>query len=73
MFKEFGADLNAIDEEYRSTPLAWAARSNLTDMAQWLLDNGADPDLAAEPWAHPLHWAERRGHAEIVAMLGNSF
>ena len=69
MFKEFGADLNAIDEEYRSTPLAWAARSNLPDMVQWLLDNGADPDLAAEPWAHPLRWAERRGHAEIVAML----
>lgn len=69
LFKEFGADLNAIDEEYRSTPLAWAARTNVPDMVQWLLDNGADPDLAAEPWAHPLEWARRRGHEEIVTIL----
>ena len=49
LFLEFGADLDALDEEYRSTPLGWAARNGLTDMAELLCDRGADPKLAGEP------------------------
>jgi ankyrin repeat protein len=70
LFLEFGADLNARDEEYRSTPLGWAARNGLEDMAQLLLARGAltsQPD--DEPWATPLAWARKRGHAEIVELL----
>jgi len=32
-----GAAISAKDEEYRSTPLAWAARNNLPDMVEFLL------------------------------------
>jgi ankyrin repeat protein len=70
LFLEFGADLNARDEEYRSTPLGWAARNGLEDMAQLLLARGASTSLSDdEPWATPLAWARKRGHAEIVELL----
>ena len=65
-----GAAISAKDEEYRSTPLAWAARNNLPDMVEFLLARGAPANLAGdEPWATPLAWAERRRHAEIASLL----
>lgn len=65
-----GATISAKDEEYRSTPLAWAARSDLPDMAELLLARGAPVDLADdEPWATPLAWATRRGHGRVVEIL----
>jgi ankyrin repeat protein len=65
-----GATISAKDEEYRSTPLAWAARNNLPDMAALLLARGAPTNLADDlPWATPLAWATKRGHVEIVEML----
>ncbi len=69
LFLEFGADINAVDEEYRSTPLGWAARNGLADMVALLLERGADPGLAGKPWATPLEWARRRGHGEIANRL----
>jgi ankyrin repeat protein len=71
MFLFFGASINAIDEEYRSTPLAWAARCGATHMARRLLYHGADPTLAGAPWATPLAWARRRAHHDIVNLLTN--
>lgn len=65
-----GADTSARDEEYRSTPLAWAARSGAAEMVRFLLSRGVPanhPD--DEPWATPLAWAERRRHANIVSIL----
>ena len=65
-----GADPYARDQEYASTPLAWAARSGLLDMVEYLLTRGVSPtEHAGEPWSTPLAWAKRRGHAEIVARL----
>lgn len=65
-----GASLTVRDEDYRSTPLAWAARTGLADMAELLLRRGSPTRLSDdEPWATPLAWATRRGRAEIVALL----
>ena len=65
-----GASLSARDDEYRSTPLAWAARTNGVEMAKFLLARGAAASLPDdEPWATPLAWAERRGNAEIASIL----
>jgi ankyrin repeat protein len=65
-----GAHISARDDEYRSTPLAWAARSNAQDMVQFLLSRGAATNLPDdEPWATPLAWATRRGHTQIANML----
>jgi len=65
-----GASISARDEEYRSTPLAWAARTNMPEMVEFLLARGAPTNLPDDlSWATPLAWAERRGHAEIAAIL----
>lgn len=65
-----GATISARDEDYRSTPLAWAARSDLPDMVELLLARGAPTNLPDdEPWATPLAWATRRGHVRIAEVL----
>ena len=65
-----GADITARDEEYRSTPLAWAVRTNAIEMVRFLLSRGAPTNVPdEEPWATPLQWAERRQHHEIAAIL----
>jgi ankyrin repeat protein len=65
-----GANLSARDDEYRSTPLAWAARTNGVELVKLLLARGAPTNLPDdEPWATPLAWAERRGNAEIASIL----
>jgi ankyrin repeat protein len=65
-----GANILARDDEYGSTPLAWAARSNAPQMAECLLARGAATNLPDdEPWATPLAWAERRQHLEILSIL----
>ncbi len=64
-----GADIDVIDDEYRSTPLGVAARRGQTAMVELLLERGADPIAAGASWAVPLAWAERNGHAHVAEML----
>jgi ankyrin repeat protein len=66
---EHGADIDAVDEEYRSTPLGVAARRGQRELVTYLLERGADPELAGASWATPLAWARKRGHDDIAAML----
>ena len=68
LFLEFGADIDVVDEEYRSTPLGWAARQGQDDVVELLLERGADPS-GGEAWARPLAWAERRKHGKIARRL----
>ena len=57
---DFGADIDAVDAEYSSTPLGWAARAGQEEMVDWLLKKGANPNRPeAEPWRFRLHG--RRG------------
>ncbi len=72
LFLEFGADINAVDEEDRSTPLGIAAREGELERVELLLDAGADPSAAGAPWATPVAWAQRRGHSEIAEVIGKS-
>jgi ankyrin repeat protein len=70
IFLDTGATISAKDEDYRSTPLAWAARCNLPDMVEYLLSRGAPTNLPDDdPWATPLAWATKRGHRHIVDQL----
>ena len=65
-----GADISARDDEFASTPLAWAARTNAVQMVEFLLARGAPTNFHDdEPWATPLAWAERRHHGEIASIL----
>jgi ankyrin repeat protein len=65
-----GATMTARDDDYRSTPLAWAARAGRPQMVEFLLSRGAPVNLSDdEPWATPLAWAERRGHQQVASIL----
>ena len=66
---DHGADVNAIDDEYRSTPLGMAARWGQREMVELLLGRGADPNAAGATWATPVAWAHAKNHREIEQLL----
>lgn len=66
---DHGARIDAVDEEYCSTPLGAAARWGRREVVALLLERGADPDASGAPWSTPLAWARSRGHADIEAAL----
>jgi ankyrin repeat protein len=54
---EAGVDLNAASGSDQTTPLLIATINGNFDLAQFLLDHGADPNLASEAGATPLYAA----------------
>jgi len=64
-----GASIEVIDDEWRSTPLGWAARWGHRDLAAFLLERGANPRGGGAEWATPLARAEKAGHSDIAEML----
>ncbi len=66
---KYGADLNPVDEAYQSTPLGLASRWGQTEMVEYLLSKGADPNKAGASWATPLSWARKKGHDKVEEIL----
>jgi hypothetical protein len=66
---DHGAELDLIEDEYRSTPLGLAARWGRRPLVEMLLSRGANPNTSGAPWSTPLAWARAKGHAEIERML----
>jgi ankyrin repeat protein len=66
---DHGAEVDAIDGEYRSTPLGFAARWNRREVALLLIERGADVNRAGADWARPIAWARRKSHTEMVELL----
>ncbi|MEM6333251.1 MAG: ankyrin repeat domain-containing protein [Planctomycetota bacterium] len=65
-----GADPSLRDELLCSTALGWACRYGCTALTRLYLEQGVpvdEPDTP--PWARPIAWAERMGHAEIADLL----
>jgi ankyrin repeat protein len=69
---DHGADIEAVDDEFQSTPLGIAARWGRRDVVRLLLDRGADRNRAGASWATPLAWAMKKGHSDIAAVLRSS-
>lgn len=60
-----GQAIDAVDDEFRSTPLSIAARRGRREVVRLLLDRGADPNSAVASQATPLSWAVKKGHFDI--------
>ena len=66
---DHGAEIDAIDDEYRSTPLGLAARAGQRAAVELLLNRGANATLAGADWATPVTWARRYGHNGIAQRI----
>ena len=66
---EHGADINRVDDEYRSTPLGYAARWGHVEIVKLLLDCGADRNKSGATWSTPLAWARKKNHDEVELLL----
>jgi len=66
---DHGAELDLVEDEYRSTPLGLAARWGRRPLVELLLSRGANPNASGAPWSRPLAWARKKGHAEIERAL----
>ena len=69
---EYGADLNSLDEEYKSTPLGLAARWGNVEMVEFLLLHGAEINKSGASWSTPLSWARKKQHHKIETILINA-
>ncbi len=66
-----GADINAMEERTKATPLGWAVRYGRYRVAEFLLSRGADPNLSGGPDNSPLSWAVRNGYQDLRLLLVN--
>jgi ankyrin repeat protein len=66
---DHGARVDAIDDEYRSTPLGMAARWGQSEMVALLIERGANPNESGAAWSTPLAWARKKGHAQVEEQL----
>jgi hypothetical protein len=66
---DHGVDINAVDDEYRTTPLGMASRWGQRKMVALLLERGADPNVSGAPWSTPLAWAIKKGHRDVTKDL----
>jgi ankyrin repeat protein len=70
MLVDHGARLDLRDDLLKSTPLGWACRWGRDELVEFLIARGAPVnESGAEPWATPLAWARKMGHAAIERRL----
>ena len=66
---EHGFDANQIDGEMGTTPLHYACKLNYLEVANVLLDGGANPNSICQINDTPIHCAVQNGSAELVDIL----
>ena len=65
-------DINCRFGHFGSTPLLEAAMQGHKDVAQLLIESGAELSKADEGGKTPLHWAAMNCFKEVVKLLINS-
>jgi ankyrin repeat protein len=68
LLDEFNANPNVVDED-GTTPLLCACRAGHLDVAQRLLERGADPTLANCHGETPLHWVISFDDSEVEDII----
>jgi len=69
-FIELGANIEAIELDFDTTPLGSAARKGQQEMVEFLLAQGADARAPADaPWGLALVQAEKEGHENVAVRL----
>ncbi|XP_055307945.1 poly [ADP-ribose] polymerase tankyrase-like [Sitodiplosis mosellana] len=63
-----GANVN-IGNEFKVTPLHYAAENGDIDVAEELINNGADVNIGNNLQITPLHYAAMDGHMEVVKLF----
>ncbi len=66
---ESGADINAVTDLRRTTPLALAAFKHSLSVSQYLLDHGADPAAVGSKGETLLHYAAANPDPQVAALL----
>jgi hypothetical protein len=61
--------LAGATDEYRKTPLHWAAEHDHDEVARMLLDAGADLEATTSWGATPLDWAATMGSTRVADLL----
>ncbi len=64
-----GVDINAEDSEFGVTALSWAVLRDNTEIAQFLIEKGAEVNAKSRDGSTPLHSAAFLGHTEIAELL----
>ena len=64
-----GVDINGGDSEFGVTALSWAALLDVTEIAKFLIEKGADVNAKSRDGSTPLHSAAFLGRAEIAELL----
>ena len=60
-----GAEIDIVNQEYQSTPLAMAVRWGHNEMVEYLLTQGADINKSGAVWAVPLEWAKKKSRWKL--------
>ena len=66
---ENGADLDTGDSQFGVSPLSWAALLGKTEIAELLIQNGADVNGRNKDGGTALHGAAFLGHADTAQLL----
>jgi len=70
IFLDAGADVNFMcEEKWNVTPLMYACLKGHRDVAQTLLDRGADMGMVDDSKESALHCASGNGHLDTVKLL----
>lgn len=62
-------DIDCVDGYYKRNALSWAAILQQDDLASWLLDRGANPNLADLKEKTALHYAAASGRVALIERL----
>jgi ankyrin repeat protein len=65
---KLGAEVNAVNE-YGQTPFALAAREGRSEVAEYLVDNGAEVQPKSDDLCGPVSEAVYYGHENLARLL----